>query len=275
MSAAGKPGAPSFAALSQRERLGVPSSARHHRDRVGYSRTARTALCLLALTHSPALHAQHPAATPTKAVRFDFDRPGMPVPKYSLTISADGSAKYEGVAVPASSHVDASLPAQPFAVPANRAVISNATLHKVFSLAKSAKYFNTACASKAKNIADTGNKTLTYTGSDGAGTCTYNYSENTNVEALTEIFQGIAETMDEGRQLDYLQRYDRLGLDAAIAFLAQEVTEGRALELGTIAPTLHSLADDAQVMDRVRARANTLLGLVPNGLASAHVPPQP
>ena len=208
-------------------------------------------------------------------MRFDFDRPGLPVPKYSLTISADGSATYKGVAVPASSHIDSSLTAQPFAVPGNHAVISNATLRKVFSLAKSAKYFNTVCASKAKNIADTGTKTLTYTGPDGAGACTYNYTENNNVQALTEIFQGIAETMDEGRQLEYLQRYDRLGLDAAIAFLAQEVSEGHALELGTIAGTLRALAADEQVMQRVRLRASTLLGQIPDGLASANVPPQP
>jgi hypothetical protein len=252
---------------------GAPSSARLHRDRAGYSRSARTALALLALALAPVLHAQQP--TPAKSVRFDFDRPGLPVPKYSLTISADGSAAYKGVAVSASSHVDSSLPAQPFAVAGDHAVISNATLRKIFSLAKSAKYFNMTCASKAKNIADTGNKTLTYAGPDGAGACTYNYTENNNVQALTEIFQGIAETLDEGRQLEYLQRYDRLGLDAAIAFLAQEVSEGRALELGTIAGTLQSLAGDAQVMQRVRTRANTLLGLIPDGLASASVPPQP
>jgi hypothetical protein len=241
---------------------------------VGYSRKARTAFILLVLTLPSALPAQqpsaaHPAAATNKSVRFDFDRPGLPVPKYSLTISADGSATYKGVAVPASSHMDASLPAQPFAVPGDHAVISNVTLRKVFSLARSAKYFNVACASKARNIADTGNKTLTYTGPDGAGTCTYNYTDNNSVQALTEIFQGIAETMDEGRQLDYLQRYDRLGLDAAIAFLAQEVSDGRALELGTIAGTLHSLAVDAQAMDRVRARANTLLALIPDGLAAS------
>ncbi len=39
-------------------------------------------------------------------------------------------------------------------------------------------YFNIECASKAKNIADTGKKTLSYTGADGSGSCTYNYSDN-------------------------------------------------------------------------------------------------
>jgi hypothetical protein len=91
----------------------------------------------------------------------------------------------------------------------------------------------------------------------------YNYSENKDVQSITEIFQGMAETMDEGRQLDHLHRFDRLGLDAAITFLAQEVSAGRALEVGTIAPSLRSIADDEDVIQRVRARARTLLALAP------------
>jgi hypothetical protein len=74
---------------------------------------------------------------------------------------------------------------------------------------------------------------------------------------------GIAETMDEGRELDRLHRYDRLGLDDAMAALSAEVSAGRALGLETIAGTLRALADDAEVMQRVRARASALLRLIP------------
>ena len=113
-----------------------------------------------------------------------------------------------------------------------------------------------------KNIADTGTKTLTYTGADATGSCTYNYTENKDVQALTDIFQALAETMDIGRQLDHLHRYDRLGLDEAMTSLAQEVASGRALEVGTIAPSLNSIAADGQVMERVRTKAKTLLAQV-------------
>ena len=69
--------------------------------------------------------------------------------------------------------------------------------------------------------------------------------------------------MDEGRTIDHLHRYDRLGLDAELESFSREVSEGRALELGTIAPTLRSIADDPDVMQRVRTRASALLTLVP------------
>ena len=193
---------------------------------------------------------------------FAFDRPGLPVPQYELTIRRDGSVVYAGEEQPPATGPGpaSGRPSQSF----QRVVsISAATVNRVFVLAQKLNHFNIPCASNAKNIADTGKKTLTYAGSDGAGSCTYNYTENKDVQALTDIFEGIAETMDEGRRLDYLHRYDRLGLDAAMESFSREVAEGRALEMGTIAPTLRSIADDPEVMQRVRTRANALLTLVP------------
>jgi hypothetical protein len=70
---------------------------------------------------------------------------------------------------------------------------------------------------------------------------------------------GIAYTLDEGRRLEFLHRYDRLGLDAEMITLSQEVDAGRALELGTIAPTLAAIADDTAVLQRVRLRATRML----------------
>ncbi|MGA1982923.1 MAG: hypothetical protein ABSG84_10630 [Acidobacteriaceae bacterium] len=193
-------------------------------------------------------------------VVFAFERQGLSVPRFRFTIHSDGSAVYEGDALPVSIDGAAAGPAQPFRREVN---ITPATADRIFALGRKLDRFNITCASRAKNIADTGTKTLSYTAPDGAGSCTYNYSENKDVQTLTETFQGMAETMDEGRQLDFLRRYDRLGLDDAMTFLAQEVTAGRALEVGTIAASLRSIADDADVMQRVRVRARTLLALVP------------
>jgi hypothetical protein len=65
--------------------------------------------------------------------------------------------------------------------------------------------------------------------------------------------------MDEGRRLEFLHRYDRLGLDAEMISLGQEVEAGRALELGTIAPALALIVDDTAVIQRVRLRAQKML----------------
>ncbi len=89
--------------------------------------------------------------------------------------------------------------------------LSPATTEKIFKTARALDFFNIECASKAKNIANTGDKTLSYAGSDGKGSCGYNYSDNKNVSMLTDMFLAIAFTMDEGRRLEFLHRYDRSG----------------------------------------------------------------
>ena len=59
--------------------------------------------------------------------------------------------------------------------------LSPATVAKIFKQARALDHFNVACDSKAKNIANTGKKTLSYVGADGQGSCVYNYSDNKNV----------------------------------------------------------------------------------------------
>jgi hypothetical protein len=115
------------------------------------------------------------------------------------------------------------------------------------------------CAAKMKNIADTGMKTLKYTGRDGDGQCVYNYTEVKPVIALTEIFLSTATTIEMGRKLDFKRRFDRLGLDAEMITLGNLLDAHQASEVGTIAPTLRAIANDTELMQRVRLRAAKLL----------------
>lgn len=230
----------------------------------------RSAVLLLACTlaaHAQQETAQSPPAKPGMSAiptySFSFERTGLPVPAYIIVVAEDGSGRYAGEEIAYQAQPTDPAPApQPFG---REFTISAATATKIATLARELHNFNVTCASKAKNIADTGKKRLSYMGPDGQGSCDYNYSENKNVQALTEIFQGLAETMDQGRHLEFLHRYDRLGLDDATSQLALELTAGRALEVGTIAPVLRSIAADSEVMQRVRNRAKTLLASVPDG----------
>jgi hypothetical protein len=233
-------------------------------------------LCGVILILAPflsSLQGQSPAASDPPAVSaiphvtFVFERKGLAVPKYQLTVNKDTSGAYQGEVVQHASGagVSAEMPPQPFDRKIN---ISGATTERIFKLADQLDHFNKTCASKAKNIADSGTKTLTYSGPDGTGSCTYNYSELKDVQALTDIFQAIAETMDQGRELDHLRRFDRLGLDAALKALSDELAGGRAMEIGTIATSLHSIVTDPEVMERVRTRASAMLAQINSNSSS-------
>jgi hypothetical protein len=205
------------------------------------------------------LPAQSSAPAAARAeVSFQVERPGMPVPRFTLRVEEDGTGGYQaeeveglvdnGAAQYASAkHIDQTISLSP------------ETVTKIFRTARELDRFKMECDSKKKNIANTGEKTLSYTGPDGAGSCVYNYSDNKDVMMLTNTFLAIAFTMDEGRKLEFLHRYDRLGLDAEMTALQEAAKSGQALELGTIAPVLTSIAGDMAVMERVRLRASKLL----------------
>ncbi|MGD0444308.1 MAG: hypothetical protein ABSA39_10270 [Edaphobacter sp.] len=218
--------------------------------------------CVLALSVCASAQSADPSA-PTSAktpaeVSFQFDRKGLPVPQFTLRIREDGTGRYEAdqgeiPATPnsmrgqAAQHIDRTLN------------LTSANVAKIFKAARSLNHFNIECASKLKNIADTGKKTLTYTGADGSGSCTYNYSEIKPVDTLTNEFLAIAYTIDEGRRLEFLHRYDRLGLDAEMISFGQEFDAGRSIELGTITPTLAAIAGDTALIQRVRLKAQKML----------------
>jgi hypothetical protein len=209
------------------------------------------------------------AATATQPeVTFQFERPGLPVPKFTVVVHEDGTGSYRGEEAPVSGGAGGSpTPGRSIDRPIK---LSSQTAETIFKTARSLDYFNIPCASKAKNIADTGKKTLSYNGSDGHGSCLYNYSENKSVTQLTDTFQALAFTMDEGRRLDFLHRYDRLGLYSEMDTLIHEIEEKRAIEIGNIAPALTSIVADEQLMQRVREKAAKLLAQTGDSAPKGH-----
>lgn len=215
---------------------------------------------LLLAGSSSILRAQQtpqPLPSAQDQVSFQFDRKGLTVPSFTLTLDKDGTAHYEADEVMA---VRGSQSDPPVIQHLSRTItLSRSATERVFATALDLKHFRIQCASNAKNIADTGTKTLRYSGEGGEGSCTYNYSEDKKVTQLTDLFQSVARTLDMGRRLDFQHRFDRLGLDATMASLIEEVDGGRAAEVSIISPTLSSLANDDQLMQRVRQRAARLL----------------
>ena len=193
-------------------------------------------------------------------VTFEMVRPGLAVPRFRITVREDGTGSYAGDQVVAPAPTGGGTPSDSPTSHVEREIgVSAGTAAKIFKTARAEKMFAVACASKAKNIADTGQKTLRYAGPDGRGECHYNYSENKGVMVLTDLFVAMGATIEEGRKLEFQHRFDHLGLDAELDSLEQASETGRSVELGTIAPVLRSLAGDTELMERVRLRAAKLL----------------
>ncbi len=217
------------------------------------------ALGLVLLFSMGSAWAQEPAR-----VTFQMERMGLDVPRFTITVDEQGQGTYHAeVAVPKSQPTTLpGEPAEPSAPPPaieRKITLSEATTSSIFTQARGLDHFNTTCETKVKNVADMGRKTLAYTGPDGSGSCTFNYSDQKQVAALADTFLAVQATLEMGRQMDFKRRFDRLGLDAVMISLSNMLDAHQATEVGTIAPTLRAIASDTELMQRVRLRAEKML----------------
>jgi len=172
----------------------------------------------------------------------------------SITVQSTGSTKY--------------ISRNPFKTPDQTEAdpeyileftISAATRDKLFRDAKEASYFNGDFTFKKHAVSSTGKKTLTYADQARHFETTYDYSENKAIEEITNLFQGISNTIEHGRKLQYLRRFDRLGLEDELKGMESALENHNLDELQLLAPTLKSIAEDVAVLNIARQRARRLL----------------
>jgi len=189
-----------------------------------------------------------PPAVPT--VTFTFDWPVHP-PHYSIVVDASGRAAYTAMAGKEGSE-------DPYVV---KFTASRPTRERVFAAAAALNYFQGQFDFTRHRIAFTGSKTLVYADANRRFQTTFNWSENAQLMDLAHLFFGIANTMEGGRRLEFLRRFDRLGLNDQLKEMEEEAKDHYLREVHVIEPVLRQIADDPAIMDLARQRARRLLQL--------------
>jgi len=221
---------------------------------------AATALAGYAAAHA-AMHvaeayaqsANAPAATET--FEADFSNPGLSPSHWTLILHPDGSGHFEAGGGKGMAGDDSDIRA----VGVDRDIqVSREFAEHVFEVAHRQRLFNVNCASHLK-VAFQGLKTLKYSGPDGTGSCTFNYSRDKEIETLGDSMIAVEGTIMEGARLELLLKHDPLGLDQEMQYLVQAAKDGRVQQLGVIRGILTQLAGDPNVLNRVRERAGKLL----------------
>ena len=218
------------------------------------------ALAVLPLLFSTLSPAAPPGAQTAAQIRFTYENPKLEPHKYVLVVGEDGSGNYHSEAS-GSSADGQSMSSEPLDRPIH---VSKAVRDSMFAAARKNKFFAKSCDDGGKNIAFQGTKTLEYQGPDGQGSCIYNWSKNGQIGKLTDQFEAIAATLDEGSKLQRQYEHGRLSLDSEMEILEQMVREERAIEIENIAPLLQTLSGDEAVLQRVQRRARTLLEAAPS-----------
>jgi hypothetical protein len=192
----------------------------------------------------------HPALA---TITFDRVWESYKPQNINITVQATGSAKY--------------LSRNPFTPPDPGSdpdytldfTISTRNQEKLFRDAREANYFNGDFSFKKHPVASTGKKTLTYGDPDRYFETTYDYSENKPIEEITNILTGISATIEHGRKLQFLHRFDKLGLEDELKGMEAAESSHNLAELQIIRPTLESIAGDTTVLNIARQRAKRLL----------------
>lgn len=228
--------------------------------RVGFALLVLLLLSIAAAAQAPELGPRTVAPTiPT--VTFTLDWPDARPPHYSIAVDSAGRATYAAVD-------DKKESGDPYRL---KFTISQAARERIFAAAQSLNFFQGKFDFTRHKIAFTGSKTLSYADPDRHSQTTYNWSENAELMALTQLFLGIANTVEGGRKLEYLQRFDRLGLNDQLKEMEAEAKDHYLAEVHVIEPVLRQIADDPGVMDLARQRARRLLHLAgaENGASGA------
>lgn len=186
----------------------------------------------------------------------DFANPNISPTHWVLTLRRDGSGHF---------HADGTTdggPAKKTAIEVSSEdrdiQLSKEYTASVFTLAQQHNWFNENCESHAK-VAFQGWKKISYSGPEGQGSCTFNYSRDKQIQAFGESLIGVAETLHEGARLELLLQHDRLGLDREMEYISDSAKDGRLREIVAIRDILQRLAQDDELLDRVRKRARNLL----------------
>jgi hypothetical protein len=192
------------------------------------------------------------SATDSATVTYSQDFPGSDPDRYSIVINSDGRAHYE-----CSGKISAdSDDRETYQADFN---FSDTTRARVFGLAAQAHFFSGKVDSGNRKLAFTGNKTLAYTDGQRTSTATYNFSPVPAVQELTSLFQNVAATLEFGRRLTHLHRYQKLALDDELKRMEDQARRGELSELQAVKPVLQDIYDDPSVINVVRARAQRIM----------------
>ena len=208
-------------------------------------------LCLLLA--APAFPQTSAANTVVPTVSFTLVFPNASPSRYAISVSADGRASYQ------SDPESEANTGEPYMY---HFTMSGESRNKIFNAAKQLKYFNQDFEFRKGKVAFTGDKTLAYKDGDRDFQSKYNWSANPTVEQVTDLFEGIAETMEFGRRLDYYHAHDKLGLDAELKRLQEMDRDHQLAEIQAIAPILKAIAADQNVLNISRRRAEAILSTV-------------
>ena len=136
--------------------------------------------------------------------------------------------------------------------------IGTAVREKIFDLAAQLHNFAGLDLDVHRRIADLGQKTFRYESNGTVQETHFNYTINHEASQLLMIFEGLARQQQDQTAIEQKLRYDRLGVNDALAQFEGDLAQRTLPEPERLLPLLDRVAADAKLVDVARQRARAL-----------------
>ena len=202
--------------------------------------TAR--LVLLCLIFSLAAVAQT-ADDSQETITFTKDFPGS-VPEYiSITLRRDGRALYRMA---------------PDEEPTSFEVSAKST-DQIFALVSQMNDFQGAMLESKRKVAAMGKKTFLFQNGEDQSEASFNHTEDADALALTDLFEKLAATQLHLNRIEYLLRFDKLGIVKELLQVEMDLDQGRLLDPILLLPALERVRANASLVQMAQTRATGII----------------
>jgi hypothetical protein len=187
------------------------------------------------------------AAVSQPTVSFTKEFPGSEPAYYSISLRQDGEALYRTA---------------PEEKPAEFRLSAEST-QPIFSLAQKLSLFREIEVESGRKVAQMGKKTFGYQDGAEATEVSFNHTENPDAVALLALFERLSATMRHRDRLEYLVRFDRLGVVKELLQIEVDLDQGRLLEAALLAPLLEKVRTNKALVNVAQERAGKILAKLP------------
>ena len=179
-------------------------------------------------------------------VTFTKEFPGSNPAYYSITVGENGEATYR-------------------TAPEEQPVVfqlSQEAAQQIFSLVQKLNGLKGANFESGRKVAQMGKKTFAFENGSERAEVSYNHSENADALALTILFERLSQTQQHRDRLEYLLRFDRLGVVKELLQLERDLDQGRLLDPSLLLPILEKLRANKALVNVAHDRASGIIAKV-------------
>lgn len=143
--------------------------------------------------------------------------------------------------------------------------LSPDSTQEIFALARKLNLFRDANLESNRRVAFMGKKTLAFQNGPERYSTPFNYTLDPNALALVSLFERIFQTQNHFVRLQYLVRFDRLGVVKELLQLEINLDQGRLLEPTQLIPLLEKIRDDRALIQVAQGRAAQIIAKLKSG----------